>query len=110
MCDVSGIGSSLKMFCHVGSILQHCTGSTEKLDDPQTARASVAHSTPVKTLAFTFPTRMINFKFLLQTHQKYYITQYGELGFVSLTQMKDDCTTNSHYIQLFLFRTWERKG
>ena len=25
--------------------------------------------------------RVINFKFPLQTHQKYYVTQYGELGF-----------------------------
>ena len=25
-------------------------------------------------------TRVINFKFLLQPHQKYYITQYGEPG------------------------------
>ena len=47
--------------------------------------------------------RVINFKFLLQYHQKYYITQYGEFGFSKLTQMKDDYTTNSHYIT-FLFR------
>ena len=42
--------------------------------------------------------RVNNFKFPLQPHQKYHITQYEELGFSSLTQMKDDHTTNSHYI------------
>ena len=48
---------------------------------------------------------MINFKFLLRPHQQYYITQYEELGFPQLTQMKDDFTTNSHYlIYTFLFR------
>ena len=41
----------------------------------------------------------------LQPHQKYYITQYGELGFPQLTQMKDDFTTNSHSLaHAFLFR------
>ena len=39
----------------------------------------------------------INFKFLLWLHQKYYITQYEELGFSYLTQMTDDRTTNSHH-------------
>ena len=57
--------------------------------------------------------------FPLQPHQKYYTTQYEELGFSSLTQMKDDDTTNSHYpTHTFLFRklgectfwTWEWKG
>ena len=28
------------------------------------------------------PPRVINFKFLLQPHHKYYIRQYGELGFL----------------------------
>ena len=42
--------------------------------------------------------RVINLKFPLQPHQKYYNTQYEELGFSSLTQMKYDYTTNSHYI------------
>ena len=37
-------------------------------------------------------TRVINFKLPLQLHQKYYTTQYEELGFSSLTQMKDDYT------------------
>ena len=31
-------------------------------------------------LTLSFP-RVINIKFLLQPHQKYYITQYEELGF-----------------------------
>ena len=34
--------------------------------------------------------RVINIKFLLQPHQKYYITLYEELGFSSLTRMPDD--------------------
>ena len=47
---------------------------------------------------------VINVKFPLQHHQKYYITQYEELGF-SYTQMKDDYTTNSHYFTYtFLFK------
>ena len=41
--------------------------------------------------------RVINLKPLLQPHQKYYITQYEELGFSQLTQMKDDKTTDSHW-------------
>ena len=49
--------------------------------------------------------RMINFKFLLQPHHKCYTTQYQELGFSSLTQMKDDYTINSHYLTYtFLFK------
>ena len=34
----------------------------------------------VKGLTLPLP-RVINIKFLLQPHQKYYITQYEELGF-----------------------------
>ena len=47
--------------------------------------------------------------FLLQPHQKYHITQYEELGFSSLTQMKDDDTTKfSHYLTYtFLLKGWE---
>ena len=41
--------------------------------------------------------RVINFKFPLQPHQKDYITQYEELGFSQLNQMKDDYTINSYY-------------
>ena len=49
--------------------------------------------------------RVINFKFLLQPHQEYYITKYGELDFSKVIQMKDDYTTNSHYLtHTFLFR------
>ena len=40
--------------------------------------------------------RVINFKFPLYPHQKYFITQYEEVDFSYLTQMKDDHTTNSH--------------
>ena len=39
--------------------------------------------------------------FPCKPHQRYSITQYEELGFSSLTQMKDGYTTNSHYL------TWE---
>ena len=49
---------------------------------------------------------------------EYYITQYGGLGFPSLTQMKDDYTTNSHYSltlihfsgRMYTLLTWEWKG
>ena len=37
-----------------------------------------AYETSVLTLSLP---RVINVKFPLQLHQKYYITQYGELGF-----------------------------
>ena len=63
--------------------------------------------------AFTlsFP-RVINFKLPLQPHQKYYITQYGELAFSSRTQMKDDHTTTVFFESLGerTFWTWEWKG
>ena len=42
--------------------------------------------------------RVSNSKFLLQTHQKYYITQYEELGFSKLTQMEVDTTIGGGYI------------
>ena len=45
---------------------------------------------------------VINFKFPLQPHQKYYITQYEECDFSKLTQMNDDHTTNSHYLILYI--------
>ena len=55
----------------------------------------------------------INSKFPLQPHQKYYVTQYEELGFSSLThsQVNADYATNSHYLRLeyyytFLFERW----
>ena len=59
-------------------------------------------------LTFSLP-RVINFRFLLQPHQKYYITKYEELGFSKLTQMKDDYTTNSYYLtHTFLYRKFGR--
>ena len=49
--------------------------------------------------------RVINIKFPLQPHQKYYITQYGQLGYSYLTQMKDDYTTNPQYLtHTFVFK------
>ena len=48
-------------------------------------------------LTLSFP-RVIDFKFSLQPHQKYYITLYEERGYSQPTQMEDDHTTNSHYL------------
>ena len=45
----------------------------------------------VLTLSFL---RVINVKFILQPQPKYHITQYGELGFSQLTQMRNDYMTN----------------
>ena len=49
------------------------------------------------------------FQIPLQPHQKYDITQYEELGFSCLTLMKDDYTTNSHYLTLMhlILKGWE---
>ena len=56
------------------------------------------------SLTLSLP-RVINLQFPLQPHQKCNISQYGELVFSYLTQMKDDYTTNSHYLtHIFLFR------
>ena len=41
--------------------------------------------------------RVINFKFLPQPRQKYYITQYEELDFHSLLRWKTIMSTNCHY-------------
>ena len=60
----------------------------ETVDD--TSKVEVRGSL-ILTLSLTI---VIKFKSLLQPHQKYYITQYEELDFSSLIQMKDDCTTN----------------
>ena len=49
-------------------------------------------------LTLSLPRVLIIFKFPLHPHQKCYNSQYDELGFSSLTQMKADYTTNSHYI------------
>ena len=38
------------------------------------------------------------YKFPLQPHQKYNVTQYEELGLSYLTQMKDDYTTHSQHL------------
>ena len=51
--------------------------------------------------------KVINVKFLLQSQQKHYITQYEELDFLSLSQMKDDYTTNSHYPLTYTFISWK---
>ena len=55
-------------------------------------------------LSLSLP-RVINFEFPLQRHQKYHITQYGELGFSLLTQTKYDYAINSYYLTYtFLFK------
>ena len=55
-----------------------------------------------------FTPKSDQFQIPQQPHQKYYTTQYEELGFSSLAQMKYDCTTNSHYlIYRFHLKGWE---
>ena len=55
------------------------------------------------TSSTLFLPNVINVKIPLQPHQKYYITQFEELGFPWLTQV-NDCTTNSLYLTYtFLF-------
>ena len=54
--------------------------------------------------------RVINAKFLLQPHQKYYITQYKELlAFHSLLRLGDDHTIDSHNLTIIHFSSkgWE---
>ena len=68
--------------------------------DPQSSFPLLRHQNSgaiIILLTLSLP-RVINFKFLLLPHQKYYITQYEELGFPLLTQIRDDHTTNSHLI------------
>ena len=48
-----------------------------------------AYTFQLETLTLSLP-RVINLKFPLQPHQKYYITQYEEFGFSLLTKMNDD--------------------
>ena len=57
--------------------------------------AEINHNVLSLTLSLL---RVIDVKIPLQPHQKYNITQYGELDFSQLTQMKSDYTTNSRYI------------
>ena len=98
--------SQLCISCQCGSVLRYIH-NTLHYSSVLTAKAipfemlyplpnhhpNSAHS----TLTLSLP-RVINFKFLLQPHHKCYTTQYEELGFSSLTQMKDDYTINSHYL------------
>ena len=63
-------------------------------------------SHPESHLTLSLP-RVINSKFPLQPHQKYYITQCEELDFSQRTNMKDDYTTNSHYLINFYWKGWE---
>ena len=49
--------------------------------------------------------RVINVKFPLQPHQRYFITHYEDLGFSQLTQMRNDFLTNSHNLTYTLSLT-----
>ena len=51
--------------------------------------------------------RVINVKFPLQPHQKYYITQYGELWLSLLRWKMLILRTNSHYTSLYTFPLWK---
>ena len=76
---------------------------TKQTSSESLVASAVLEQCVAKPLTLLLP-RVINVKFLLQPHQKYYITQYGEPGFSQLTHMKDDYTTNSHYLTYtFLF-------
>ena len=50
--------------------------------------------------------RVSNFKFLLQTHQKYYITQYGELAFRSLLRWKMVILPILTTLYISLWKVW----
>ena len=76
---------------HTFSELRHCRDLVQHIWGLVTMPVGV-----LDNLTLSLP-RVINFKLLLQPHQKYYITQYEELGFSSVTQMNDDYTTDSHW-------------
>ena len=62
---------------------------------------SVIHNgTRISMVTFLTICTADQFQFSMQPHQKYYITQYEQLGFSYLTQMKDEYTTNSQYLNL----------
>ena len=65
------------------------------------ASSSTEELSPDPEICETFS---INYKFPLQLHHKYNITQYEELDFSWLTQMKDDCTTkfSLHHLYIYL--------
>ena len=55
-----------------------------------------------KGLTLSLP-RVINYKFLLQPHQQYYITQYGEPGSSHLTQVENDSATKFSLPHLYIY-------
>ena len=92
--------------------IQHVDGNAKGLGKTrettlQTWEPGSASSICEQSLTLSLP-RVIKLKFPLEPHQGYDITQYGELGFSQLTQMKDDYTTNSHYMThtLLFQREW----
>ena len=73
-------------------------------------RSDQQYQAPIYPVVYSFTVpgrfshpRVIKFKIILQPHQQYYITQYEELGFSSLNQLKVDYTTNSHYLTHYTF-------
>ena len=54
--------------------------------------------TPFVLLVYHFIPKSDQYQISPQPHLEYNITQYEELDFSQLTQMKDDYTTNSHYL------------
>ena len=70
-------------------------------------RGAERHRRQVEAILTRSLLRVINFNFPVQPHQKYYITQYEELGFSWLTQMQDDYTINSPNLShTYLLRGW----
>ena len=68
-----------------------------------------------KTIITLSLPRVIDIKFLLQPHQKYFITSIKDLAFHSLLRWKIDYTTNAYYLTYIklgecTFLTWEWKG
>ena len=114
--------STSNKFCGKASASNGLSGvhKTHKARNVTTGTTTKPQSPPKKLITVTIlkamllnPSlpRVINFQIPLQPHHKYNIL---ELGFSYLTQMKDDCTTNSHHLtHTFLFtfgRTYVLKG
>ena len=98
--DVTSVGQRKYVF-DVTSVGQRSSPWTCKLSE---SRDKIPSRVQAPFLTLSLP-RVINFKFPLQPHQKYNITQYGELGFSWLPQMTDDHTTTSRQLTCtFLFK------
>ena len=100
--------------CKFKACQGNATGNELEVDKETDKKRMVRNTVDANFILILSLPGVINFH--LQPHQKCNITQYEELGFSYLTQMKGDCTANSHYIiQSLLFRrlgvctfwTWE---